>query len=129
MHTNMSRAEEDFNMSDIAALTARIERLEHDLAVQQDIHQIRRIQYTYGYFIDKSQYNEVVDLFADDAEVWFLGGIYQGKAGVRRLYIERSEEHTSELQSRSDLVCRLLLEKKKKTKLDSNRNWPAVSVV
>src|SRR2546421_9663264 len=28
---------------------------------------------------------------------------------------ERSEEHTSELQSRSDLVCRLLLEKKKTT--------------
>src|SRR5206468_9910959 len=27
---------------------------------------------------------------------------------------KRSEEHTSELQSRSDLVCRLLLEKKKK---------------
>src|SRR2546421_1881624 len=30
-----------------------------------------------------------------------------------RLIPERSEEHTSELQSRSDLVCRLLLEKKK----------------
>src|SRR5947207_6567620 len=29
----------------------------------------------------------------------------------------RSEEHTSELQSHSDLVCRLLLEKKKKQKL------------
>src|SRR5206468_10847545 len=28
---------------------------------------------------------------------------------------KRSEEHTSELQSRSDLVCRLLLEKKKNT--------------
>ena len=28
----------------------------------------------------------------------------------------RSEEHTSELQSHSDLVCRLLLEKKKKRK-------------
>src|SRR2546428_3788297 len=28
--------------------------------------------------------------------------------------LQRSEEHTSELQSRSDLVCRLLLEKKKK---------------
>src|SRR5690349_22221912 len=28
--------------------------------------------------------------------------------------IQRSEEHTSELQSRRDLVCRLLLEKKKK---------------
>src|SRR5206468_11201074 len=32
----------------------------------------------------------------------------------RRRKPKRSEEHTSELQSRSDLVCRLLLEKKKK---------------
>src|SRR3989440_8717056 len=30
---------------------------------------------------------------------------------------DRSEEHTSELQSRSDLVCRLLLEKKKKNNI------------
>src|SRR5438067_7265891 len=34
----------------------------------------------------------------------------------RRLLLGRSEEHTSELQSRFDLVCRLLLEKKKKKK-------------
>src|SRR2546430_17438368 len=31
------------------------------------------------------------------------------------LYLDRSEEHTSELQSQSNLVCRLLLEKKKIT--------------
>src|SRR5437868_9596533 len=37
-------------------------------------------------------------------------GLWQGG---RRLVV-RSEEHTSELQSRFDLVCRLLLEKKKK---------------
>src|SRR5438034_2858942 len=34
--------------------------------------------------------------------------------GVPRSAAMRSEEHTSELQSHSDLVCRLLLEKKKK---------------
>src|SRR5439155_8376154 len=34
----------------------------------------------------------------------------------RDLVVGRSEEHTSELQSRGHLVCRLLLEKKKKTK-------------
>src|SRR3712207_8442491 len=34
-----------------------------------------------------------------------------------QLIIRRSEEHTSELQSRQYLVCRLLLEKKKKTTL------------
>src|SRR5699024_12144293 len=37
----------------------------------------------------------------------------------RRTIQKRSEEHTSELQSRFDLVCRLLLEKKK-TNLQSN---------
>src|SRR5437588_8873103 len=38
----------------------------------------------------------------------------RSRAKGRRNSIERSEEHTSELQSHSDLVCRLLLEKKKK---------------
>src|SRR2546430_12342538 len=38
-------------------------------------------------------------------------------SGQRRPFQKnRSEEHTSELQSQSNLVCRLLLEKKKKTK-------------
>src|SRR5438034_6522026 len=37
-----------------------------------------------------------------------------------RLGALRSEEHTSELQSHSDLVCRLLLEKKKTTQPDSS---------
>src|SRR6266478_9784098 len=38
--------------------------------------------------------------------------------GARRATcLPRSEEHTSELQSQSNLVCRLLLEKKKKQKL------------
>src|SRR5699024_11907623 len=34
---------------------------------------------------------------------------------------DRSEEHTSELQSRFDLVCRLLLDKKKTTKKSTER--------
>src|SRR3712207_8501681 len=41
-----------------------------------------------------------------------LGRLALGRAG-------RSEEHTSELQSRQYLVCRLLLEKKKKSTLNS----------
>src|SRR3712207_7017468 len=35
---------------------------------------------------------------------------------------ERSEEHTSELQSRQYLVCRLLLEKKKKTRIQNEQD-------
>src|SRR2546430_12500700 len=37
----------------------------------------------------------------------------EGQASPRRFRSSRSEEHTSELQSQSNLVCRLLLEKKK----------------
>src|SRR2546430_10152696 len=36
-----------------------------------------------------------------------------GVSAQSRVTFERSEEHTSELQSQSNLVCRLLLEKKK----------------
>src|SRR5436190_10240897 len=36
------------------------------------------------------------------------------KPSFAKVSLQRSEEHTSELQSHSDLVCRLLLEKKKK---------------
>src|SRR2546430_13133682 len=39
----------------------------------------------------------------------------------KEIMIERSEEHTSELQSQSNLVCRLLLEKKK-SNTNSHKN-------
>src|SRR3989449_4114829 len=44
-----------------------------------------------------------------------LASVHIGLAEVAR----RSEEHTSELQSRLHLVCRLLLEKKKKSSMSS----------
>src|SRR3989475_2374109 len=47
-------------------------------------------------------------------------------ANVSRLkvaWMYRSEEHTSELQSQSNLVCRLLLEKKKKYNVPNGSSW------
>src|SRR2546430_6800503 len=41
------------------------------------------------------------------------GGVPVAAYGGRAELMDRSEEHTSELQSQSNLVCRLLLEKKK----------------
>src|SRR5260221_10143023 len=40
----------------------------------------------------------------------------------------RSEEHTSELQSHSDLVCRLLLEKKKHTTVTLDSVWQIIYI-
>src|SRR5256886_10895108 len=49
-------------------------------------------------------------LFGEEERRTFLGYIASESERLTR----RSEEHTSELQSQSNLVCRLLLEKKKK---------------
>src|SRR3712207_8506563 len=71
--------------------------------------------------------SRVVVLLGDDPQVHQAEGrgtdvpglTRQGEAlledggGLRQVVEERSEEHTSELQSRQYLVCRLLLEKKK----------------
>src|SRR6266403_1714934 len=54
--------------------------------------------------VDRSNHNRVTPQSLG-------GGVF-----VRDLATGRNEEHTSELQSRRDLVCRLLLEKKKKNK-------------
>src|SRR5436190_22715096 len=64
----------------------------------------------------------ITTLISDKSRV-YKGGSWNDRAywltPSARRYLEedRSEEHTSELQSHSDLVCRLLLEKKNKIKI------------
>src|SRR5260221_5659424 len=53
-----------------------------------------------------NQRNEIIVVLDDEELTW--------NAAKTTIISLRSEEHTSELQSHSDLVCRLLLEKKKK---------------
>src|SRR3712207_7085741 len=48
-----------------------------------------------------------------DGALGDVGRVFVGRVPVALLHAVRSEEHTSELQSRQYLVCRLLLEKKK----------------
>src|SRR5438093_1675857 len=56
-------------------------------------------------------------------EARVLDPAQMGVVDARRALEEvRSEEHTSELQSLTNLVCRLLLEKKKKKKKKKNKN-------
>jgi hypothetical protein len=75
-------------MADPGALERRLDELADRLDRLEDVNAIRTVQYAYGYYLDKHMYDEVVDLFADDAELMFLNGVYKGKAGVRRLYCD-----------------------------------------
>lgn len=75
-------------MSDdrIAALEARLAALEDEVGRHDDVLAIRTLQFAYGYFMDKCMFAEIVELFSDDAELRFMGGVFRGKAGARRLY-------------------------------------------
>src|SRR5438132_7444075 len=71
------------------------------------------------FFFNDTATTEIYTLSLHDAlpilaMMRLIAHIDDGHAGIRMPAWPRSEEHTSELQSHSDLVCRLLLEKKKK---------------
>lgn len=67
-------------------LLARIDALENRLGVVEDTAEIERLQFQYGYYLDKCYYDEVVELFADSgARMHFLHGVFEGKEGVARL--------------------------------------------
>src|SRR2546430_11219528 len=61
------------------------------------------------------EYREVLRRLGEARHLLTDGGDRE-LAELAQLEIDRSEEHTSELQSQSNLVCRLLLEKKIQTK-------------
>jgi len=76
----------------IAKLEAQVAALTDRLTRAEDEQSVRKLHHLYGYFIDKCLYREVVDLFTEDCEVHFFGGIFRGKAGAARLYIERFQK-------------------------------------
>src|SRR5699024_11579464 len=63
-----------------------------------------------------ARHQEALSAGTHPADLDLLASAVAGNACRSR---SRSEEHTSELQSRFDLVCRLLLEKKKEKKTDT----------
>jgi len=67
-------------------LEGRIAVLEHELGRLEDREAVRHLQFKYGYYMDKCLFPAIVDLFADEAKLYFMGGLFKGKEGARRLY-------------------------------------------
>src|SRR5256885_7518990 len=88
---------------------------------------MHRLFFFFFFFFNDTATTEIYTLSLHDALPIFLEGGHQdviveqlvelGELGAPGI---RSEEHTSELQSPCNLVCRLLLEKKKKTPIHSS---------
>lgn len=70
-------------MSDMESRLAQLEKRVREL---EDVNAIRKLQWSYGYYIDYNRPEEVAGLFAKDGVVVFLSGEYAGYQGVMRLY-------------------------------------------
>jgi hypothetical protein len=69
-------------------LERRLAQAEAELGRQQDVEAIRVLQYTYGYYMDKQLFKQVVDLFSEHpvSAEWGGSGVYLGRAGVIRRF-------------------------------------------
>ena len=72
-----------------AGLDTELNRLSNQLGILEDEKSIRKLHQTYESFLDAGRYEEAVELFAEDGEVVFNGGIFEGKTkGVSRLFLD-----------------------------------------
>lgn len=68
----------------IAELRARLEALKARKTRIEDSNAIKRLQRAYGYYMEEALWDEVVQLFADDATLEFArDGVYAGKERIR----------------------------------------------
>ena len=66
------------------ALGERLDRLEADIERAEDVSAIKRLQRTYGYYVDKGMWADLAEYFADDAVANYPAGVYIGKESIRR---------------------------------------------
>jgi len=69
---------------DLAALRDRVAALEQRAQRVRDINDIKRLQRSYGYYVDEALWDNVTNLFTDDATVEYArDGLYRGKERIR----------------------------------------------
>ncbi len=69
-----------------AQLPAQIAELQHAATLLSDVNDIKRLQRIYGYYLDRSDWDNVLDLLTEDATAEYgSGGVYVGKAHIKAL--------------------------------------------
>jgi SnoaL-like domain len=73
-------------MDGLGELKSELQQLRDRVGLLEDQQAVRTLQFKYGYYMDKCLFGDIVELFAEDATLYFLNGIFRGKEGARRLY-------------------------------------------
>jgi hypothetical protein len=67
---------------------AEVNRLAHRLGILEDEKTVRTLHQAYESRLDQGMYEDVVNLFAPNAEVVYNGGLFAGQDSLRRLYCD-----------------------------------------
>ena len=67
-----------------AALDARLDALEAQVTAAEDVSAIKRLQRTYGYYLDKGMWADLAEYYTDDAVTNYPAGVYIGKDSIRK---------------------------------------------
>jgi hypothetical protein len=81
-----SSAEGVANDASPASAVEEVVSLEQSATLLNDLNEIKRLQRIYGYYLDRSSWDEIVNLLTDDATAEYgASGVYVGKASIRKL--------------------------------------------
>jgi hypothetical protein len=75
-------------VADGAMTEARLARLEIDVTRAEDIRTIKKLQRAYGYYADRGLWDDLADLFADDAIANYPSGGFDGNASIRAMFVK-----------------------------------------
>jgi len=75
--------------SRIEALEAKLQKLEHELGIQKDIEEVRRLHYIYMNYNTNRMGKQLLDLVSENAESIEIAGrgVYYGKEGFRKNFV------------------------------------------
>ena len=60
----------------------RLARLAYDVQAGEDISAIKRLQRSYGYYLDKGLWTDLAEFFTEDAVANYPAGVFVGKASI-----------------------------------------------
>jgi hypothetical protein len=75
-------------------LEAKIKSLENEVDIIKDIEAIRRLQKSYGYYVEHLMVDEVTELWSDDGELQLVGwGAFKGKEKIRSVWTKMRNDN------------------------------------
>ena len=70
------------------ATAAQLDRLEIAVTRAEDLRAIKKLQRAYGYYADRGLWEDLADLFADDATANYPSGGFDGNASIRAMFVQ-----------------------------------------